>query len=282
VKRLTIVALFVLMSCQHRDPAYEKSIMEWRANRLKSLTSETSWLSLVGLQWLAPGDNAISNPPDSGKVVLDNGRVTLVPNPAAGLQINGAPVTAPVELRSDADPAGPTIVQKGSVRFNVIKRSDKYALRIKDANSPARTGFKGLDYFPIDEKWRIQARFEKYPTMHKVPITNVLGMTGDELSSGELVFDVDGHTYRIQPIHEDGDLKVWFVIFKDATAGKETYGAARYLYVDPPGPDGTTYIDFNKAYNPPCAFTHFATCPLPPPQNKLPFRIEAGEKKYGH
>jgi len=281
VKRIALLALIALMSCQHRhaDPAYRQEIEKWQANRATRLKAEDSWLSLAGLQWLNPGYNTISNPPDSGRVGLSSGVVTLVPNLAAGLQIDGKPVTAPTVLLDDTDPKGPTVVQKGSVRFNAIKRNDKYALRIKDANNPARIHFLGLDYFPVNPEWRFVARFEPYPTPHKVPITNVLGMTSDETSPGELVIDVDGKTYRIQPILEQGE-KDWFIIFKDATAGHETYAAARYVYAAPPGPDGTTVLDFNKAYNPPCAFTPFATCPLPPPQNKLPFRIEAGEKKY--
>jgi uncharacterized protein (DUF1684 family) len=281
VKRIALLALIALMSCQHRhaDPAYRQEIEKWQANRATRLKAEDSWLSLAGLQWLNPGYNTISNPPDSGRVGVSNGVVTLVPNLAAGLQIDGKPVTAPTVLLDDSDPKGPTVVQRGSVRFNAIKRNEKYALRIKDANNPARVHFLGLDYFPINPDWRFVARFEPYPTPHKVPITNVLGMTSDETSPGELVIDVDGKPYRIQPILEQGE-KDWFIIFKDATAGHETYAAARYVYASPPGPDGTTVLDFNKAYNPPCAFTPFATCPLPPPQNKLPFRIEAGEKKY--
>ena len=283
MKRFAFLALAVLMSCQHRDPApdpaHEAEILKWRADRLTRLKSESGWLSLVGLQWLNAGENAISIPADGGKVALDAGKVTLIPNPAAALQIDGKPVAAPTELRNDTDPAGPTVVQRGSVRFNVIKRNDKYALRIKDANSDARTHFLGLDYFPVNPKFRFEARFEPYDPPHKVPITNVLGMTSDETSPGALAFEFEGQTYRVQPILEEGE-KEWFIIFKDATAGTETYPAARYVYAAPPGPDGKTVLDFNKAYNPPCAFTPYATCPLPPAQNKLPFRIEAGEKKY--
>ena len=268
VKRIAFFALFALLNCQQRhvDPAYEQEIKTWQSNRAARLKAEDGWLSLVGLQWLNAGDNALAG---TGKFVLNNGKVTYTPD-AGG---------APMELRDDTDPAGPTVIQQGTKRITVIKRNDKYGLRIKDANSPARTHFRGLDYFPVNPKWRFVARFEPYNPPHKVPITNVLGMTSDETSPGQLAFDVDGQTYRVQPILEQGE-KDWFLIFKDATAGHETYAAARYVYTHPPGPDGTTVLDFNKAYNPPCAFTTYATCPLPPPQNKLPFRIEAGERKY--
>ena len=145
------------------------------------------------------------------------------------------------------------------------------------------TKFAGLDYFPFNPKWRVKAKFQPYQPPRKIPITNVLGMTSDEISPGLLVFNVDGHDYRLEPILEQGE-KDYFIIFRDATSGKETYPAARYLYASPPGADGKTIVDFNKAYNPPCAFTPYATCPLPPPQNRLGVRIDAGEKKYagGH
>jgi uncharacterized protein (DUF1684 family) len=287
MRRLALAAMLALASCQQRhDPKYDEAIMKWRSDRLTRLKSENGWLSLVGLQWLQPGENAIVLPGakvDAGKVVLEAGKTMLIPNPASGLQVDGKPATAPIELRNDADQKGPNVVQLGTIRFNAIKRNDKYALRIKDSNASTRTHFVGLDYYPVNPKWRVDAKFEPYNPPRHVPITNVLGMTSDEVAPGQLAFEVDGQTYRVQPVLEQGETD-YFLIFKDATSGKETYPAARYLYVTPPGPDGKTVIDFNKAYNPPCAFTPFATCPLPPAQNKLPFRIDAGELKYrgGH
>jgi len=187
-----------------------------------------------------------------------------------------------VPLLADADENGPTIVQMGSVRFNVIKRGDRYGLRVKDAEAETRTHFKGLEYYPIDPKWHVEARFEAYHPPKKIPITDVTGMTSDSISPGAIVFDLDGEEYRIDPILEEGSTD-YFIIFRDATSKDTTYPAGRYLYAAPPK-DGKMIVDFNKAYNPPCAFTPFATCPLPPLQNRLPFRIEAGEKKYagGH
>ncbi|HEY4643060.1 MAG TPA: DUF1684 domain-containing protein [Thermoanaerobaculia bacterium] len=276
MRRIALLALIAIISCQHRhaeDPAYLKEIQDWQAKRAERLKSPDGWLSLVGLQWLNPGANVLEG---VGKFDLNDGKVTYTP--AAG--------GSPQVLRDDTDPNGPTVIQLGTKRITAIKRSDKsgdkYGLRVKDENSPARVHFLGLEYFPINSKWRFKAHFEPYNPPHKVPIVNVLGMTSDETSPGELAFEVDGQTYKIQPILEQGESD-WFVIFKDATSGHETYAAARYLYVHPPGPDGTTILDFNKAYNPPCTFTPYATCPLPPPQNKLPLRVEAGELKYrGH
>lgn len=268
VKRIALFAVIAVLSCQqrHEDPAYVQEITKWQTNRATRLKAEDGWLSLVGLQWLNPAENKLES---FGTFTLHDGKVTYIP--AAG--------GAPQELRDDTDPNGPTLLQQGTKRVTVIKRNEKLGLRIKDANSPARTHFLGLDYFPVNSQWRFVARFEPYNPPKKLPITNVLGMVSEETSPGLLAFDVDGKTYKIEPILEQGETD-WFIIFKDATSGKETYGAARYVYAAPPGPDGTTVLDFNKAYNPPCAFTPYAICPLPPPQNKLPFRVEAGEKKY--
>jgi len=284
MKRIFVLA-FLVLAC-HRvenskhDNKYQQEIMQWRENRRTRLMADDGWLTLTGLQWLNEGENKIANPPDVGTVKLEKGVVTLAPSPK--LTIDGKPVAQPVQLADDTNDKGPTVVRSGTSKFNVIKRTDKYGLRVRDTGSEARKNFKGLDYFPVDPKWRIEARFEPFNPPHHIAITNVLGMTSDEIAPGELVFAVDGKEVRLQPILEQGETD-YFVIFKDATAGKETYPAARYLYA-PPAKNGMTVIDFNKAYNPPCAFTPFATCPLPPAQNKLPFRIEAGEKKYagGH
>jgi uncharacterized protein (DUF1684 family) len=171
----------------------------------------------------------------------------------------------------------------GTVRFQVIKRGERYGLRVKDANAQTRTHFLGLDYYPTDPKWRFEARFEPYKPAKKIPITDVTGMTSDNISPGALVFMMDGKEVRIDPVLEEGSDEL-FIIFKDATSRDETYQAGRYMYAPMPGPDGKTIVDFNKAYNPPCSFTSFATCPLPPPQNRLTVRVEAGEKRYagGH
>jgi uncharacterized protein (DUF1684 family) len=174
-------------------------------------------------------------------------------------------------------------MQSGTLTFTAIRRNDRFGIRVKDPQSDARVHFKGLDYFPPDPKYRVEARFEPYNPPKHIPMPNVSGVTTDEVSPGALVFTLDGRELRIDPILEQGT-KDYFIIIKDATSGHETYGAARYLYASPPDASGKTIVDFNKAYNPPCAFTPYATCPLPPPQNRLPIRIEAGEKKYagGH
>ena len=271
--RNLLVMLLAVASLAAAD-SYDSEIRQWRAQRRTRLTANDSWLTLVGLYWLRDGVNNITlptHPPTKARFVLQNGRVTLQPNTA---------------LRDDTDPKGPTILRKGTVSYEVIKRadvgSDRFGIRVKDSESEARKNFKGLDYFPANPAFRVQAHFQPYNPPKKIPIANVLGMTSDEASPGALVFTLAGKTFRIDPILEQGE-KDFFIIFKDATSGKETYGAARYLYAHPPDANGNTIVDFNKSYNPPCVFTPYATCPLPPPQNRLPIRIEAGEKKYaGH
>jgi uncharacterized protein (DUF1684 family) len=286
MKRIAALALAaaVAAGCGKQEPkldiaAHAQEIRDWQKNRDTRLRKEDSWLTLIGLHWLKDGENVITlTKKDAPPVrVLRSGAQTVLhPDPA--MTIEGKPVAGDVPLLADADEKGPTIVKMGSVQFNVIKRGDRYGLRVKDAEAETRTNFQGLQYYPIDPKWRVEARFEAYHPPKKIPITDVTGMTSDSLSPGALVFEIEGMEYRLDPILEEGSDE-YFVIFRDATSRDTTYPAGRYLYT-PQAKDGKTFIDFNRAYNPPCAFTPFATCPLPPLQNRLPVRVEAGEKKY--
>ena len=281
MKRLVAIVLLAgLAACskpREDHSAYLNEIRQWQQTRAKRLLAEDGWLSLVGLHWLKEGENDIPLPNAPGKIVMQNGVATL--QPVAGMTIDDKPVTAPAVLRDDSSEQGPTVVRAGTARFQVIKRGPRYGLRIKDSQAETRTKFKGLEYFPIDPKWRVEARFEPYNPVKKIPITDVTGMTSDATSPGALVFSIDGKEYRLDPILEEGESD-YFIIFRDVTSRDVTYPAGRYLYAKPPGKDGKVIVDFNKAYNPPCSFTPFATCPLPPLQNRLPIRVEAGEKRY--
>ena len=270
---------------------YKKEIEKWQSDRVATLTKQDGWLSLIGLYWLKEGENRFGSgaanpirlPRDRATLVagtfwLENGHVRMTAHPAVEITAGGSPVTS-LALRDDTENGGPTVLKFGTLLMNVIKRGDRVGVRVKDTDSRTRREFKSLEYYPTNPKWRVEARFEPYQPQKIIPITNVLSMTDDEISPGALVFEVDGTTYRVDPILEKGETDL-FVIIADETTGKETYGAGRYLYVSPPDNAGKVVIDFNKAYSPPCAFTNYATCPLPPPQNRLPFRIEAGEKKY--
>ena len=292
-------------SSAHLDePAYRAEMQKWQSNRLASLTKDDGWLTLVGLFWLKEGENKFGSdaknpivlpkdkaPAVAGSLWLEKGHVRLTAPRTSGISVKPAEANAgtaigpaadfvtALDLKDDNDDAGPTMLQLGSLLINVVKRGDRIGVRVKDKESKTRLEFKGLEYFPVDPKWRIEARFEPYQPPKTIPITNVLSMTDDEVSPGAFAFEVDGKTYRIDPILEKGETDL-FVMVADETTGKETYGAGRYLYVTPPDASGKVILDFNKAYSPPCAFTNYATCPLPPQQNRLPFRIEAGEKKY--
>lgn len=266
---------------QFDTAAHATEIQQWQTRRSERLQAEDGWLSLIGLFWIEEGQNVVTVPsksvPEPIRLTRSGAAVTL--QPSAGMTIEGQPVAQPVVLRADTNPQGPTIVQIGSVRFNVIERGPRLGLRVKDAQADTRVHFLGLEYYPIDPKWRVEARFEPYNPPKKILIDDVTGMRSESISPGALVLTIDGREYRLDPVIEEGTEDL-FVIFKDATSRDTTYPAGRYLYTKRPGSDGKTVIDFNKAYNPPCAFTAFATCPLPPPQNRLPIRIEAGEKKY--
>ncbi len=272
--------------------AYERELEQWKVKRLESLKSEEGWLSLIGLFWFKEGENRFGSDPSNeivlpedkvpaqaGTIRVAGGKVMLEAKPDSGITSGGQAVTT-LELKSDEDGAA-TMLELGSLSFHVVKRGDKLGLRVKDRANPARAEFKGTDYYPADRKWVVNARFEPYEPPKRVPILNVLGMETEENAPGTLAFEVDGREYRLQALKEKGE-EQFFIIFADQTSGKETYGAGRYLYADPPTADGRVKLDFNRAYSPPCAFTRYATCPLPPAQNRLPVRVEAGEKYLGH
>jgi uncharacterized protein (DUF1684 family) len=244
----------------------------WQARRLTTLRKPYGWLALTGLHWLRPGVNRIPGLP--GAFELKDGEVTLVAALEDGYALGGK-LVARRTLASDATEAPDRLVI-GSRAVMVISRSGKVALRTWDSESPVRKGFKGIDTFPPDPRWRVTARWEAYPQPRAVEVPSVIGTPTHELAPGRAWFKLDGKEYSLEPT-QDGDSL--FFVFKDRTAPRETYGAGRFL--DAPAPrSGTVVLDFNRAYNPPCAFTSFATCPLPLPENVLPVRIEAGEKAW--
>lgn len=269
--------------------SYQVAIEDWHRQRQDSLTSETGWLSLIGLFWLEEGDNLLGSAPESsirlpdtkapaqaGTLTLDGEHVSLKVTPGAVVTHGGVPIS---ELDLAVDTSGkPTILDLGDLQFFVIERAGRYGLRVRDRNHPARFEFPGIEIFPIDSLWRINGRLETYDPPRNIPIPNVLGQVNDQESPGTAVFDIGGQSYRLDALPgPDGRL---YLIFGDQTSGRETYGGGRFLYSEPVAADGSVVLDFNKAYNPPCAFTDYATCPLPPRQNKLAARIEAGEKSF--
>ena len=274
-----------------QDAATEQSDVEaWRAKRLTNLKSDTGWLTLAGLFWLKDGENTfgsdassslrLENPAlaaNAGSFVKSGEKVRFVAGKGGGITHEGKPVTS-VDMVPDSD-AHPTILESGSLSFFVIERAGRYGVRLRDKANPHRANFRGLEYFPIRTDWVFNARFEPYEPRRHIKIINILGMEENMDSPGALVFDKDGREWRLDTILEEPDADELFVMFADATSGKETYGAGRFMYLELPQ-DGYVKVDFNKAYNPPCAFNDFATCPLPPFQNRLALRVDAGEKNY--
>jgi uncharacterized protein (DUF1684 family) len=276
------------------DATYRNDVETWRAKRIERLTAPAGWLSLIGLDWLKEGENTIGSakdnniviakaPPHLGNIVLDRGRATFSLDPRAVKQakIDGTDKIG-MDLVDDSHEK-PTLVSFGTANFYLIHRGDQFGLRIKDSAAPTRTHFLGIEHFDVDPSWRVEAKWEAYNPPHEVEEGNVLGQVDKVVVPGAATFERDGKTYKVEPIIENpGDTQL-FLVFADRTSGKETYGAARFLYADPPK-DGKIVLDFNRAYNPPCAFTPYATCPLPTQQNRLDMRVTAGEKKYkgGH
>lgn len=295
--RLTVWTFFVawLMvagcrSSRSGDAAYIAEIKEWQKKRIESLTKEDSWLSLAGLFWLKEGENRFGSEPSNdiifpagkapahmGTFVLQKGVVTVEIEPGVQVLHQGEPVRT-LRLRNDTE-GEPTILTYGSLSWFIIQRGERYGVRLRDRENPHLRQFKGIDTFPIDPAWRIEAVFEPYDPPKIIEVPTILGTVIHEPSPGALVFTIEGSSYRLEPTAEPDDEEL-FVVFADQTNGAETYGGGRFVYVKRPGKDGRTVIDFNKAYNPPCAFTEFATCPLPPEGNRLPIRVTAGEKKY--
>ena len=269
------------------DP-YTKEIEAWRAQRAERLAQPDGWLTLIGLHFLQPGENSVGTAPDNTLVLAkgpahlgtftvgEYARVKAVINPGNGVLVGGQEVLS-AEL-SDGSRSQPTLITAGTVSLFVINRDGKKALRVRDSAAEARTQFKGLDYFPIDPSWRIEAQWVPFEKPREVPIRNVLGSVSPAMILGKAVFTRDGKTYALLPIQDDPDGTLFFVI-SDLTSGDQTYAAARFLYAAPPV-DGKVVLDFNRAQNPPCAFTAFATCPLPPAENQLALAVTAGEKKY--
>jgi uncharacterized protein len=291
-KSASILLAIVLgfLTSAHAQMDYIKAVEKWRSDEENDLKKETGWLTVAGLFWLKDGINTIGAGPDFdvrltdnfkkgkfGAIDFKNGVAALKVESGVEAQSDGKSIST-IDLVSD-EKGKPTEIRTGSQTFYLIRREDRFGIRLKDSKSKARLAFKGQHWFPIDESYKVTARFEALPEPKEVMIPNVLGGHFKMKSPGILKFALKGKEYSLQPVEEEnGSL---FIIFSDASNLGETYKAGRFLYADKPV-NGEAVLDFNKAENPPCAFTPFATCPLPPPQNNLDVEIKAGEKHYDH
>ncbi|WP_045761778.1 DUF1684 domain-containing protein [Xanthomonas albilineans] len=295
-----LLALLAMGGCsrQASAPVASKSVdahfladeQAWRAQRLRELQAADGWTSLVGLHWLEPKEHYIGSSPSSGirlafgparmaLVSQVQGQVYLTPEPGAALRVDGTLLQGRIRLYSDHDPQ-PTVIDfdDGKGKLSLIERGGRYALRVKHADAPSRLGFAGLQYWPLAESWRVRARFVPNPPGTKLQIVDIIGVSTASPNAGAMEFERGGKRFRLQAIGAPG--QPLFVVFSDRTSGHGSYPAGRFLDVPAPTANGSVVLDFNRAYNPPCAFTPFATCPLPPPENRLDLAVDAGEKVY--
>jgi uncharacterized protein len=282
-----------------QDAAWHREIVSWREQHAAELQKPDGWLSLAGLEWLESGDNPFGSAADNrihmpasapahlGVLRLESDTVTLKP-PAGGfpqgLLIDGKPAQAQA-LRVDPDhDKNDSRMTIGTLNFYVIKRGERLALRIKDAKSAALTGFQGLKWYPPNAHYRVKARWIPYSPQKTFTIATLIGTSYLAQIPGSAEFTFNAKTYRLDPILEDPAVEKLFFVLRDTTSTTKTYGACRFLYTAFPdhGLDhpGELLLDFNRLENPPCAYTPFATCPLPPKQNRLPIPLPVGEQRY--
>ncbi|MFK8013000.1 MAG: DUF1684 domain-containing protein [Marinicellaceae bacterium] len=288
MKLVLIIALliFQIIAGLAHAVTWQEDVESWRDARVNSLTRPHGWLSLVEMAWLHNGENTIGSAEDNdivlphgpeyvGKFVMVANKINFTPFKDVSIKVNDETINSSIIVNMDTQ-ENTSVFTLDSFLFYVIERG-KPALRIKDSSAQAIQSFSGIDYFPLNEEFLIEAQFIPYDPVKEIEIINVLGLLNKETALGRLVFEIKGNTYSLDAMDADDEL---YVIFADKTSGRTSYGPGRFLYVPKAGDTNKTIINFHKAYNPPCAFSDYSTCPLPPPQNRLPVFIEAGEKKY--
>ncbi|MBB6598962.1 DUF1684 domain-containing protein [Luteimonas sp. MC1825] len=263
---------------------------DWRAERRARLLAEDGWTSLIGLHWVelrahylgsdaTSGIRLAKGPPKLGLVQRDGERIYFTPERNVAVTLDGAPIKGRAELRDDqADAPSLLGFDDGKGALTVIRRGPRKALRVRHADAATRTGFGSIEYWPVDPGWLVDARFRVHPAGRTIDIASITGGVEAMANPGVVEFEREGETYRLEAL--DGGEGGLFLILADRTNGHGSYGAGRYLDVAAPDAQGRVSLNFNRAYNPPCAFTAFATCPLPPPENRLGLAVTAGEMAY--
>jgi uncharacterized protein (DUF1684 family) len=293
MKKTLWIALLAMLTaaCGRAEPdfdpaAYEQEVLDWRAGRLERLLAPTGYLNQIGLYWLEPGVYVIGSDPSSdivvpatsasriGEISVSDDGVRLVVEDGVEVLTEAQAVT---DILMPADVSGEAVmVSHRSVAWMVIERGGKLAIRIRDYEHPFVESFGPLPYYEIDPSLRVTAKLERYAEPRTISVDTVIeGFQQFPVAPGVASFELNGQRYELEPTMSGDSL---FFVFGDETSRDETYGAGRFVYADVPGEDGILILDFNKSYSPPCAFNDFSTCPIASPRNRLPIRIEAGEK----
>jgi uncharacterized protein (DUF1684 family) len=287
-----LLCLFLINMSNHGHTQSGNDIQQetdrWHARRIAALKASDGWLNLAGLHWLEEGmhsfgsDSTKSIVFPAGRIVKEAGRferrgdvVVMHASKGSGIRVNGK--KAQVDTIFSPTMTVAPACAAGCLRWTIIKRNDRIGIRLRDLEHPSLKSFKGVDRFPADSSWRVTAKLVTDPYTRSIPITNVLGQVTQTPLVGRLHFKLDGRAFVLDALQEGDEL---FIIFGDETSGLDTYGAGRFLYADMPDANGKTILDFNRAINPPCAFTPYATCPLPPRQNMLQVAVRAGERDF--
>lgn len=287
-------------ACSSPPPAPEpvspeehaRIVQEWRDWRHDQLVRPDGWLSLTGLYWLETGSSTMGADPGNdlvltradapsrlGSFEVGTDEVVFTPAEDAAVSADGTPFAGGAVWRSQ-EGAEAVEMSHGTLTWHVIERDGRLGVRLRDADSPLLRAFAGVEYYPLAPEWRLAGTFEAHEPPKIIKVPSILGTIGDEESPGTAVFEVDGTEYRLDLWRDSDDPANFFTAFADETNGDTTYGGGRFLWIDAPDEHGRIVVDFNRSYNPPCAFTPFSTCPLPPMQNRLPLRIEAGELAF--
>lgn len=289
---LSLTSVFCLFLGISKVYAMESELKTWRIERENRLKAPAGWLSVVGLSWLKEGNNSMgssfgkdvrlpeSAPKDLGQITLRGGKAKVRFNSVEGVRLGDAKVQKNTDYDLGLDKAdkkeGEPKIKLGSVEFFLIERKNGVGVRVKDSEAEARKNFKGCVWFDENPKYKITAKWVPLKPAKKLMIPDVIGNVNEEDSPGYAEFKLEGKTYKLYPTQEDDQL---FYVFRDKTSGKQTYGSARFLYSNLADKNGEIILDFNKAYNPPCAFTDYATCPRAPEENILSATLLVGEKK---
>ncbi|WP_102946789.1 DUF1684 domain-containing protein [Stenotrophomonas sp. VV52] len=280
--------------------AFQREHAAWVRERAADLGKPDGWISLIGLHWIEPGTHSVGGgeenaihlaiaPDRLGQVEQRADGLYFQPTEGVPITADGTPLRGELKLTPEGAGGGTKLEYDGGKgQITAIKRGQRLALRVRHADAPARLAFHGLDFFPADPDWRVQAHFVPHPAGRTLPIASVIGTVTDTPNPGYVTFEKEGREWRLEALGDPE--KGLNLMFQDQTTGKLSYGVGRYLHTDPVAADGTVVVDFNRAYNPPCAYTDYATCPLPPPENRLAWQdgngqrerlaVLAGEKKY--